>query len=43
MEVKAKLEDKLATFSEEAEYLKKKANDYSDELRNLIMKVISKT
>ena len=39
LEVKAKLEDQLAAFEEETAFLKKKADDYSNELRDLILKV----
>ncbi|KAG0604409.1 hypothetical protein M758_10G169900 [Ceratodon purpureus] len=38
LEVKAKLEDQLAAFEEETAFLKKKADDYSNELRDLILK-----
>lgn len=39
LDVKAKLEERLATFAEETAFLKKKADDYSNELRDLILKV----
>jgi hypothetical protein len=39
LEMKAKLEEKLHCFSEEAEHLKRKAEEYSNELHSLILKV----
>lgn len=39
IEIKCKLEERLAHIAEESEYLKKKANDYSNELRCLLMRV----
>lgn len=39
LDVKSKLEERLATFAEETAFLKKKADDYSNELRDLICKV----
>ncbi|CAM6079900.1 unnamed protein product [Sphagnum tenellum] len=38
LEMKAKLEEKLHCFSEEAEHLKRKAEEYSNELHSLILK-----
>ena len=39
LDVKAKLEERLENYAKEAAYLKKKADDYSNELRDLILKV----
>jgi chaperonin cofactor prefoldin len=39
LDVKAKLEERLETFAKETAFLKKKADDYSNELRDLILKV----
>ena len=39
LDVKAKLEERLEKFAKETAFLKKKADDYSNELRDLILKV----
>ncbi|XP_024384287.1 uncharacterized protein [Physcomitrium patens] len=38
LDVKVKLEERLENFAKETAFLKKKADDYSNELRNLIIK-----
>lgn len=38
LDVKAKLEERLETFAKETAFLKKRADDYSNELRDLILK-----
>ncbi|KAG0609891.1 hypothetical protein M758_7G021800 [Ceratodon purpureus] len=38
LDVKAKLEERLEKFAKETAFLKKKADDYSNELRDLILK-----